>query len=271
MVPQPFRLVRTWRETRETFTLEIEPADRVQDLTFAPGQFNMLYVFGKGEVPISISGNPAKPGTYVHTTRMVGAVTKGMGQLGPGDFIGVRGPFGRPWPLKEATGHDVVLVAGGIGLAPLRPALYYILARRSEYGRVVLLYGARTPDDLLYQRELQRWRARFDLDVYVTVDRVTGDWRGHLGVVTLLIPRAPFDPARTAAFICGPEVMMRFTVQELLQKGVPPAKIFVSLERNMKCGMGICGRCQLGPFLVCRDGPVFSFDQIAPLFGKSEV
>lgn len=271
MVPQPFRLVRTWRETRETFTLEIEPADRVQDLTFAPGQFNMLYVFGKGEVPISISGNPAKPRTYVHTTRMVGAVTKGMGQLGPGDFIGVRGPFGRPWPLKEATGHDVVLVAGGIGLAPLRPALYYILARRSEYGRVVLLYGARTPDDLLYQRELQRWRARFDLDVYVTVDRVTGDWRGHLGVVTLLIPRAPFDPARTAAFICGPEVMMRFTVQELLQKGVPPAKIFVSLERNMKCGMGICGRCQLGPFLVCRDGPVFSFEQIAPLFGKSEV
>jgi len=164
-----------------------------------------------------------------------------------------------------------VVVAGGIGLAPLRPVLYWVLAHRADYGRVVLLYGARTPQDLLYRRELEQWRARFDVDVYVTVDRGSQAWRGGVGVVTSLIPKAPFDPRDAVAMMCGPEVMMRYTALELQRRGVPVGQIYVSMERNMKCAVGFCGHCQFGQYFVCRDGPVFPYDRVQELINRWEI
>lgn len=262
MMTAPYRIRRVRRETADTFTLELEPVDTQARFHYAPGQFNMLYIFGVGEIPISISGNPAATTTLVHTTRAVGTVTKAMSKLKRGDVVGVRGPFGTPWPIEAAEGNDVVLVAGGIGLAPLRPALYAVLANRPRYGKVVLLYGARSPEDILYRDELRHWRAQFDLDVYVTVDRATSQWRGNVGVVTTLTARAPFDPLNTVAFVCGPEVMMRMTALELQKRGVAAGQIFISMERNMKCAIGFCGHCQFGPVFVCRDGPVFPYSRI---------
>ncbi|MCI0486871.1 MAG: FAD/NAD(P)-binding protein [Blastocatellia bacterium] len=276
MLPQPFRIRRVKRETADTFTMDLDPPGEARAFSFAPGQFNMLYVFGVGEVPVSISGDPDKTETLVHTTRAVGAVTEAMQGLQSGDSIGVRGPFGRGWPVEEARGKDIVLVAGGIGLAPLRPALYRVLARRDEYGKVVLLYGARTPADILYRRELESWRARFDLEVYVTVDRALAErnrssWRGNVGVVTSLIQRVAFDPLEVMAILCGPEVMMRFTIMELEKRGVSGSDIYLSMERNMKCAIGFCGHCQYGPSFICKDGPVFSYHEISDLFAKREV
>ncbi|MEO8054610.1 MAG: FAD/NAD(P)-binding protein [Acidobacteriota bacterium] len=270
MLPVPYVVERTQRETADTFTLELLPQGG-SAFRFAPGQFNMLYAFAIGEVPISISGDPAFPQRLVHTTRAVGAVTKGMGKLKRGDAIGVRGPFGTSWPVGDAKGCDVVFVAGGIGLAPLRPALYEILAHRERYGRVVLLYGARTPDDILYRKQLHDWRGDFDLDVHVTVDRATSAWRGNVGVVTTLIPRVGFDPYNTVAMVCGPETMMRFTVLELERRGVPAAKVWLSLERNMKCGVGLCGHCQCGPKFICKDGPVFPCVDVWDLMSRREL
>ena len=270
MRPVPFVVERTQRETADTFTLELVPREG-NGLAFGPGQFNMLYVFGIGEVPISISGDPAFPQRLVHTTRVVGAVTRGMGTLKRGEVLGVRGPFGTRWPVEEAEGCDVVVVAGGIGLAPLRPALYEILAHRERYGRVVLLYGARTPDDILYRRLLREWRGDFDLDVHVTVDRATGEWRGNVGVVTTLIPRVPFDPTNAVAMVCGPETMMRFTVLELERRGVSASRVWLSLERNMKCGVGLCGHCQCGARFICRDGPVFPCADVWDLMSRREL
>lgn len=271
MLPQPYRVQRVRQETPDTFTLELEPEEGQPEMDFAPGQFNMIYAFGVGEVPISISGNPAKSATLVHTTREVGSVTRAMRQLKPFDGLGVRGPFGVGWPVTEARGADVVIVAGGIGLAPLRPALYQLLAARKYYGKVVLLYGTRTPADILFRSELQHWHSRFDLEVHVTVDRAMGNWRGNVGVVTTLIPRAPFDPHSTVAMVCGPEVMMRFTVQELERRGVALENIYLSMERNMKCAVGFCGHCQYGPTFICKDGPVFRYDRLQPLMAVREI
>jgi len=273
MLPAPWRIRRARRDTRDTFTLDLEPAKAGDSLPFLPGQFNMLYVFGAGEVPISMSGDPANPGSMTHTVRAVGAVTKAMSKLKRGDTIGLRGPFGAHWPVEEATGKDVVIIAGGIGLAPLRPVIYYVLARREKYGRVTLLYGARTPADVLYQSELEKWRGRFGLQAEVTVDNVPAGqgWRGNVGVVTSLIAGAGFDPAQSIAMICGPEVMMRFTVIELQKQGVGGEKIFISMERNMKCAVGFCGHCQFGPTFICKDGPVFRFDRVNPWLSKREI
>ena len=273
MLPAPWRIRRVRRDTRDTFTLELEPTPAGVSLPFMPGQFNMLYVFGVGEVPISMSGNPANSGVMTHTVRAVGAVTKAMSRLKRGDTIGLRGPFGAHWPVAEATSKDVVIVAGGIGLAPLRPVIYHVLAQREKYGQVALLYGARTPHDILYQIELEKWRGRFDLRVEATVDNVpTGqDWRGNVGVVTSLIAGASFDPSQTFAMICGPELMMRFTVIELQKRGVSEDSIFISMERNMKCAVGFCGHCQFGPTFICKDGPVFRFDRINPWLSKREI
>jgi NAD(P)H-flavin reductase len=231
----------------------------------------MVYVSGVGEVPISISGDPAKPKILIHTVRSVGTVTQKICQPRPGRVLGVRGPFGSSWPVKEAVGSDVVIVCGGIGLAPLRPAIYHLMANREKYGRVALLYGARTPEDLLYKDELPKWRGQFDLQVEVTVDAATGGWRGNVGVVTTLIPPARFDPENTVAMVCGPEVMMRFTLLELEKRGVPSENTFVSMERNMKCAVGFCGHCQFGSTFICKDGPVFRYDQIQPFFVTREI
>lgn len=271
MLPQQHRIQRVRRETSDAFTLDLAPADEGQGLEFAPGQFNMLYVFGAGEVPISMSGDPVHSPLLQHTVRAVGTVTRRMRQLRRGDVVGVRGPFGRPWPLEEAADQDLVIVAGGIGLAPLRSALYHALAHRKKYRKIVLLYGSRTPEDLLYRNELQRWRGNSDLEVHLTVDSAASGWGGNVGVVTRFIARTPFDPSNAVALVCGPEVMMRFTVLELQQRGVAAEHIYLSMERNMKCAVGFCGHCQYGPSFICRDGPVFRFDRIAPLFGKPEI
>jgi len=271
LLPRRYRVRRVRREAQETFTLELEPADHEGSFPFAPGQFSMLYVFGVGEVPISISGDPHRPETLIHTVRAVGPVTKALSRLSRGETLGVRGPFGSHWPVEEARGHDVVLVAGGLGLAPLRPVLYELLPNRERYGRIVLLYGARTPQELLYTRELEHWRGRFDLEVGITVDSAPGGWRGNVGVVTALIPRASFDPLHTVAMVCGPEVMIRFTVLELQKRGVGPDRLFISMERNMQCAVGFCGHCQFGPTFICKDGPVFRYDRVQPFIGIREV
>ena len=272
MVPELFRVDRIRKETYDTVTLEMKPANGNRLPTFSPGQFNMLYVFGVGEVPISISGDPhAGPSRLAHTARAVGTVTERICSLRSGDLLGVRGPFGSHWPIEEARGKDVLIVAGGIGWAPLRPAILQLIANRGRYGRIAILYGSRTPSDILYARELERWRGRFDLDVQITVDSAADDWYGHVGVVTTLIPRAEYDPYHTVAMVCGPEIMMRFTVQELAKRNLGPESIFVSMERNMKCGVGFCGHCQYGPAFICKDGPVFRLDRIQSIFGKREI
>ncbi len=271
MVPRLWWITRRRRETHDTFTVELKPSNGSSEFRFAPGQFNMLYIWGAGEVAISISGDPNAPGSLIHTIRSVGAVTRLMQKLKSGDEVGVRGPFGSCWPIEQAVSGDVIFVAGGVGLAPLRPAIYHVLAQRKRYQRVVLLYGTRAPADILYARELERWRARFDAQVRVTVDHAAGGWMGSVGVVTHLIARARFDPARTTAMICGPEVMMRFTAMELEKRGVPAKNMHISMERNMKCALGLCGHCQYGPSFICKDGPVFSYERLKPLLAIREV
>jgi NAD(P)H-flavin reductase len=279
MLPLLAKVARIQSDTHDTFTLTLvlenglsrpESSGKVQ-FSFAAGQFNMTYVFGVGEIPISISGDPGKPNKLVHTIRKVGAVTQALSQLKPGETVGIRGPFGSGWPLIEARSKDVVIIAGGIGLAPLRPAIYHLLRYRNQYNKVILLYGARTPTDLLYLEEVQQWRGRFDFDVYVTVDRGAPQWYGQVGVVTALFPKISFLPENTLAFICGPEIMMRFTIIELLKREMPEGNIYLSMERNMKCGAGYCGHCQCGPVFICKDGPVFNYLRIKPFFGKREL
>jgi len=271
MLPEQFRIIKVLRETHDTFTLELQANRKNGGFKFSPGQFNMLYVYGTGEIPISISGNPGNRDKLIHTTRIVGTVTKVLGRLKANDVIGVRGPFGTNWPISEAEQKDVVIVTGGIGLAPLRPAIYHFLDNREKYGRLALLYGARTKDDILYLSELEKWRSRLDLDIHVTVDRGTDNWRGNVGVVTSLISKAPFDHLNAIALVCGPEIMMRFTVLELLKRGLSEKNIHLSMERNMKCGIGLCGHCQYGPAFICKDGPVFKYDQIKDHLEKREV
>jgi NAD(P)H-flavin reductase len=270
LIPRVARIGARRRETGDVFTLEIEP-DGPGGGVFAAGQFNMLTAFGVGEVPISLSGDPGDPTRLIHTIRDVGAVTAALGRLKKGGLIGLRGPFGRGWPMEAAAGRDVVLVAGGVALAPLRPALYRLLAERERYGNVTLLYGARSPNDILYRRELEKLRRRFDVDIEVTVDHAVSEWHGHVGVVTTLIPRAAIKPSNTVAFICGPEVMTRFTIMALREAGVADDAIHIAMERNMKCAAGFCGRCQFGGDFVCRDGPVFPYARVRPILHLKEI
>lgn len=233
---------------------------------FRPGQFNMMYLPGLGESAISMSSDPAEVTTWRHTVRAVGNVTRGLTKLQIGDTIGVRGPFGTAWPVDEFHGHDVILVAGGIGLAPLRPAIYHLIRHRANYGRVTLLYGARTPADLLYSTEYAAWIAG-GIDVQTTVDVGSPKWTGSIGVVTVLLNRLPIDASRTVVMTCGPDVMMRFVGRAAVGRGIPRNRVFVSLERNMNCAVGLCGHCQFGPDFVCKDGPVFPLDRVEKLMG----
>lgn len=265
--PTPLTIARATRELPDVFTWTF---DVPGGFAFRPGQFNMLYVHGVGEVPISISGDPEDPARLVHTIRAVGAVTRVMDGLGEGDTLGVRGPYGSAWPVDEVKGRDVIVIAGGLGLAPLRPAILRLLANRGDYGRVTILYGARTPADILFSAELQRWRGRFDVRVEAIVDRAGRDWFGPVGVVTRLLDLVPVE-ADDAVFVCGPEIMMRFVARELEAKGLPRDAIWMSLERSMKCGIALCGHCQLAGSFVCKDGPVYRYDRIAPYLQVREL
>ncbi len=268
--PAPYRVLDNHPETGNTVTLTLAPASGEPLPSFLPGQFNMFYAFGIGEAAISISGDPSSKGPLVHTVRAVGRVSQALARLRPGEFAGVRGPYGRAWPLEEAPGKDVVIVAGGLGLAPLRPVLYRLLAERSRYGRIEVIYGARTPADLIYYSELQSWRHRTDVRVQVTVDSADRSWNGDVGVVTQRIPDSRFDPERTLALVCGPEIMMRYVAQSLIARGIAPHAIWLSMERNMKCAIAQCGHCQFGPLFLCRDGPVFPYSQIRGLMSQRE-
>jgi NAD(P)H-flavin reductase len=269
-VPAVYRVGKARRETRDIVTLEVAPL--AGDCpAYRPGQFNMLYAFGIGEVAISVSGDPAVGGRYTHTVRDVGAVSGAIASLRAGATLGLRGPYGAAWPVDEAEGSDVVFVAGGLGLAPLRPAIYHVLNRRDRYGRVVVLYGTRSPPDILFRAEVERWRKRLDTEVLVTVDHGDHEWRGDVGVVPRLIRRAGFDPEHTVAMVCGPEVMMRFTAAALHDTGVRLEHIWLSMERNMKCAIGLCGHCQFGADFICKDGPVMRYDRLAGLLTVREI
>lgn len=269
--PVPFAVRERKSETADTITIVLTPKDPAVALSFLPGQFNMVYVFGVGEVPISICGDTKVTDRYVHTIRVAGKISGALCNVGPGGVVGVRGPYGVGWPIEEAYGKDVVVVAGGLGLPPLRPLLYDMMRTRERFGRVEVIYGAKTPKDLVFYDEIQSWRARSDLRFQTTVDTAGREWYGDVGVVTTRLPDARFEPKQTVAFLCGPEIMMKLTAQALVARGVPPQSIYVSMERNMKCAVGVCGHCQFGPDFVCRNGPVFRYSTIERAFSIREV
>ncbi len=271
MMPEACTVLQVTRDTADTYTLSVKAPERDGDSSYQPGQFSMLWAFGVGEVPISISGDPADAGRLTYTIRDVGATTHAIVTRRAGDGIGVRGPFGVGWPMEAASGRDVIVIAGGIGLAPLRPAIYRVLGNRKEYGRLVILYGARTPMDLLYRRELTAWGRHPDTQVLVTVDTGGHGWRGQVGVVTTLFQHARLQPSRSIAMVCGPEIMMHVTARELESQGLSREDVYLSVERNMECAVGFCGHCQYGPHFICKDGPVFGYERIRPLMEKHEI
>lgn len=253
-----------------TYWLEIEDLGMRKRYKFSHGQFNMLYIPGYGEAAISISSDPEKPELIGHTIRFVGNVTRAISRLQVGDMVGLRGPFGTSWPIEAFKGHDIVVAAGGIGIAPLRSVIYHIYNNRQDYGKVFVLYGARSPKDLLYTDEYPVWEEQ-DISVMITVDRADQDWNGQVGVVPMLFYRTRFENEKTVFFSCGPEIMMRFVVFEGLARRIAPENIYLSLERNMKCGQGFCGHCQMGPYFICKDGPVYRFDQLEPYFNLEDL
>jgi NAD(P)H-flavin reductase len=264
MIPTLFRIDERSDEFAGTFTLRIRRDPDTKPAAFAPGQFNMLYAFGAGEVPISMSGSPADDDSYVHTIRSHGLATQALARLKPGDVLGVRGPFGCGWPLDTIAGKEVLIIAGGLGLAPLRPVIYSLLDGHHGAVGVRLFYGARRPQEILYRRELERWAKALHLTV--TVDQADSTWDGRVGVITQPLEAAPIEGGGAIAFLCGPEVMMRFCIQTLLGKGLPESSIYLSMERNMKCATGLCGHCQWGPNFVCKDGPVFCYRGVRSWF-----
>lgn len=268
MTTAPHRVTAVRATTHDTVTLDLEHA---RADAYGPGQFNMVYAFGIGEVAISISSHASEAPVLSHTIRATGSVTDALATLRPGDTVGIRGPFGNRWPLAAAEGRDLVVVAGGIGLAPLRPVVLDALEHRDRYRRVVLLLGARTPGDLLYGDELERWRTDDRIELRVTVDVADRGWSGPVGLVTTQLDRTELDTGRSTVVTCGPPVMMRVVARAVLARGVPGEDLHVSLERNMRCGVATCGHCQLGTKLLCRDGPVFPWPDVAGLLEVREL
>ena len=260
LVPEVWKVLRKRQDSEDVWTLTLGRSGG--DCSYSPGQFNMLGVFGNGEVPISVSGDTGKKGEIIHTIRDVGAATHALVKLKAGDELAVRGPYGRGWPVKEAKGRDLVFVAGGLGLAPLRPAILAAVENSNDYGRIAILYGARQPDQILFAGDLKKWGRRKGIHVEVTVDHCSPDWHGHVGVVTQLLAPFDFSDGQATAFVCGPELMMRFVSLELEVQGITREQIWLSMERNMKCAMGWCGHCQYGPSFICKDGPVYSLDRL---------
>lgn len=262
MLPHWFTIKNIHSELSDVVTFDLFPNDDIP-ISGKPGQFNMLYVFGQGEIPISLSGNLTKHDSWRHTVKSVGAISQALCGLKEGDQVGVRGPFGTSWPLEKAKGKDLLIIAGGLGLAPLRPVIYHCLNHLVDFKNISLLYGARDATSILFKNELETW-GNSNLNVLTSVDRATKgcQWGGHVGVVTNLISLANFEPSNTTAMICGPEIMMRFVSQELVSKGLSEEEIYISMERNMKCAIGHCGHCQLGGEFICKDGPVFTYSKM---------
>lgn len=258
-------------ENIDTYRLRFVDEQVRRDYRFAAGQFNMVYLFGVGEVAISIVSDPDEPDFLDHTIRVVGRVTEAIARLQQGDVLGIRGPFGQGWPLDEARGKDVVIITGGLGCAPVVGAIEYIFRRRTQYGAVKILHGVKTPHDLLYRERFDDWRRHPDTEVLLTSDQPDKTWHYHVGVVTELFEQVAVDPARTMVLMCGPEIMMRLGVPILMQRGIPATAIYSSLERHMECGIGLCGHCQLGPYFLCKDGPVMRYDRVMPWVGRAGV
>ncbi|MDH5667414.1 MAG: FAD/NAD(P)-binding protein [Nitrospira sp.] len=254
-----------------TYRLRIDNEDVRRRYRFLAGQFNMLYMFGVGEVAISIVSDPDEPELLDHTIRAVGRVTKSIAGLNPGDTLGIRGPFGQGWPLNEARNRDVVIVTGGLGCAPVVGAIEYIFRRRERYGSVKILHGVKTPEDLLFRERFDSWRKQPDTEVLLTSDQPGKVWRHHVGVVTELFEKVSIDSTTTMVLMCGPEIMMRLGVPILLRRGIPTTAVYVSLERHMECGIGLCGHCQMGPYFICKDGPVMRYDRVEQWMGKTGV
>lgn len=242
-----------------TFSLQFTDAQKRLEYSFQPGQFNMLSIFGVGEAPISISSSNGSRENFTHTIRHVGSLTRMFARLKEGDLLGVRGPYGNGWPLKQAHGKNLLIVAGGIGLAPLRPAIYNILEQPALFGKVELLYGSKNPGEMLFRHEYRQWAEQ--ISMLLTVDNASGfDWNHNTGLVTALFDKMQSVPENTLVLSCGPEIMMKHVVKGLLARGFHSGQLYVSLERKMFCGVKKCGRCQVGSKFVCHDGPVFSYD-----------
>jgi len=263
-LPRLAEIVRTEPLTKMEKLFEIK-LQNGRELGHQPGQFVEVSLFGIGEAPISISSSPTKKGSFELAVRGVGNVTRALHTLDRGAILGIRGPFGKGFPVEEMKGKDILFVAGGIGLIPLRSLIHYVLDHRSDFGRVLVLFGAKTPAEQLFLGELSNWRASKEMEYWETVDRSDGKWKGNVGVITTLFPKVTIDPGKTVAVIVGPPIMYRFAILEAQVKGIPDDQILVSLERRMKCGVGKCGHCQINHLYVCQDGPVFRYARIKDL------
>lgn len=262
-LPREAEIVDRVAESDTTFTLHLRLTDG-KPYAFAPGQFNMLYLFGVGEVPISVVDED-EDGILAHTVRAVGRTTRGFAALQTGDRIGLRGPYGRGWPMGEAEGRDLLVVTGGLGCAPSVSIIHHVLAHRERYGHLNILQGVKHTDDLIWREQYDAWAAQTDVTVRLAADVAGPGWHGHVGLVTALFDALEFDPAGTVAMLCGPEVMMRASADGLHARGVAEDDIFLSMERNMQCALGHCGHCQIGGHFVCRDGPVFRWPELREL------
>ena len=269
----PATIVEKIRESDDINTYRLQLVDEQvrARFRFTAGQFNMVYLFGVGEVAISIVSDPDEPAFLDHTIRIVGRVTKGIADLKSGDVLGIRGPFGQGWPLDEARGRPVVIVTGGLGCAPVVGAIESIFRRRAHYGPVKILHGVKTPHDLLYRERFNAWRHVPDTEVLLASDQPDKAWHHHVGVVTELFEQVSTDPATSLVLMCGPEIMMRLGVPILMRGGIPSTSIYISLERHMECGIGLCGHCQMGPYFLCKDGPVMRYDRVEPWLGRGGV
>lgn len=269
----PATIVEKIREAEDinTYRLEFVDEQMRERYRFEAGQFNMVYLFGVGEVAISIVSDPDESEFLDHTIRAVGRITQAIADLQPGDVLGVRGPFGQGWPLEEARGRDVVIVTGGLGCAPVAGAIEYIFRRRTQYGSVKILHGVKTPHDLLYRERFETWRRFPDTEILLTSDQPDRGWSHHIGVVTELFELVSIDPPKSVVLMCGPEIMMRLGAPIFMRRGIPSTAIYVSLERHMECGIGLCGHCQLGPYFLCKDGPVMRYDRVEPWLGRTGV
>ena len=269
----PATIVEKIREAEDihTYRLRLNDEDARRTFRFATGQFNMVYLFGIGEVAISIVSDPDEQEFLGHTIRAVGRVTSAIARLQAGEILGVRGPFGQGWPLEESRGRDLVFVTGGLGCAPVVGAIEYIFRRREQYGSVKILHGVKTPEDLLFRERFDSWRKQPETEVLLASGQPGKSWRDHVGVVTELFELVSINPTNTIVLMCGPEIMMRLGVPILMTRGIPATAIFLSLERHMECGVGLCGHCQMGPYFLCKDGPVMRYDRVAQWLGRAGV